>query len=785
MGRILIWTGGKSDVVKEALGPAFSRLDEIPENVTVPFEDGVLLDAEQGDVVLAMGTKCLKVLGENKLCHKGRTVNSLRQSPIVGSKGGVYFVTLDPFMVRTQADAPSLIRQDVALACRYALTGSIEPVLGDYRLVEDLSDLVVEINRRLEEDPECYVELACDTETLGLHPEAEGARLITIQFTLDEGSADVLQFPEDGKLDDFNLQCLEWLLTHPRILLSGGNWKYDSRWIHRHCGVLCTNITRDILLMASLIDENRSNSVKTLAWEYTPYGGYDQLDAKGFDKGRMDLIPIDEIVPYAGCDTDVTLIAARKLRKELGGAPALTRLYRRVTLPASKAFEAMEHEGVFIDRKEFAKLRKELTTEIDQQEKEMLSLLPGRLKMKYADKIKSQLESDKSPLTPNLLRDYFFSPYGLNLKPKIITEKSEQASTAKAHLMMFHDVPEAMAFIAALEAHGSAAKTRSTFVDGFLKHVRADGRLHPSYMLFAGAMFDDDDEDAGTVTGRTSCKEPAFQTIPKKTKWAKRLRACYPAPPGYVISAFDFSQGELKAVACIADEQNMIAAFEKGLDLHSVTAAAFLGITYEEFLALEHSDLFTHTLYRTAAKAGNFGLLYGMQVNGFQNFARVSYGVTMTTEEAETRRNAFFGLYPGLLGYHDRQRRFVRTHGYVESPLGRIRHLPLVNSPDNKSQSDAIRQAINAPVQSTLNELALFASSKIHEQLPEQRGFGMVHDQLLYYTPEDQADTLPGQTKEIMDNLPIREELGWDHRLQFTSDAEVGLRMNKLEKMKA
>ena len=109
----------------------------------------------------------------------------------------------------------------------------------------------------------------------------------------------------------------------------------------------------------------------------------------------------------------------------------------------------------------------------------------------------------------------------------------------------------------------SAAKTLSTFVEGFLRYLRPDGRLHPGYMLFHGGFGDDEDDESGTVTGRLSAKEPAFQTLPKKTKWAKRLRECYPAPPGKVVVVIDYRQGELKVVACFAPEPTMIDAVQE------------------------------------------------------------------------------------------------------------------------------------------------------------------------------------------------------------------------------
>src|SRR6185295_9889753 len=116
-------------------------------------------------------------------------------------------------------------------------------------------------------------------------------------------------------------------------------------------------------------------------------------------------------------------------------------------------------------------------------------------------------------------------------------------------------------------------------VIGFLEHLRSDGRFHPSYFLYVGDRHDKD--EGGAKTGRLSCKAPAFQTIPKHTKWAKRIRRCFPAPPGYVVVERDYSQGELRVIACIADETNMIAAYRQGKDLHAKTAGPFRGYDYD------------------------------------------------------------------------------------------------------------------------------------------------------------------------------------------------------------
>jgi DNA polymerase I-like protein with 3'-5' exonuclease and polymerase domains len=183
-----------------------------------------------------------------------------------------------------------------------------------------------------------------------------------------------------------------------------------------------------------------------------------------------------------------------------------------------------------------------------------------------------------------------------------------------------------------------------------------------------------DEGEGGTNTGRLSAVDPAFQTIPVHTKWAPRIRRCFPAPPGYVIVARDYDQGELKVVACVADESTMLGAYKDGKDLHALTGADFLGISYEEMTRLKVSDPEKFANARQAAKPANFGLLYGQGEDGFRIYSEQNYGVKMTAQEAHIRRELFFKRYPGLLTFHQVYKSFARKHGYVRSPLGRIRH---------------------------------------------------------------------------------------------------------------
>jgi DNA polymerase I-like protein with 3'-5' exonuclease and polymerase domains len=307
-------------------------------------------------------------------------------------------------------------------------------------------------------------------------------------------------------------------------------------------------------------------------------------------------------------------------------------------------------------------------------------------------------------------------------------------------------------------------------------------------MLFKGQFeTDEDDKDGGTLTGRTSAKDPAMQTLPKHHKhknainWAKKLRSCYIAPVEYVFWECDFSQGELRITACIAGEEVMLNAYAQGLDLHAVTGAKLAGYELGEFMALKEfaegtpeRELFESK--RQGAKAGNFGLLYGMGPSGFREYARIAYGVVMTMEEAENAHKAFFDLYPRLLTWHAKSIQHARQHLMVRSPLGRIRHLPLIRSNDSATRSYAERQAINSPVQGTLSDLCLWAIAEIEREMgqtEEVQVIGMTHDAAYGYVRADKAPELMYRVKTIMSTLPIKETFGWDHQIPFPVDVAV------------
>jgi DNA polymerase I-like protein with 3'-5' exonuclease and polymerase domains len=504
-------------------------------------------------------------------------------------------------------------------------------------------------------------------------------------------------------------------------------------------------------------------------------GGYDDpLNAK-YDKSRMDLVPKDEMLPYAGGDADAVLRVSDEMLIELKQWPTLPRFYTKLLHPAARTFEKIETVGLLVDQARYATLKTDLELEITRLEKAGLALMPRRLCLKYADNLTLSRAA--------LLKDYFFSPMGLNLKPLIKTGKTGEPSTAKSHLEMFGDVPESKAFCAILEELNSAKKVLSTYVIGFLAHLQADGRFHPGYLLHSGQAFEGESEEGGAVTGRLSARGPAIQTVPKRSKWAKRIRECFICPPGKVMISADFIQGELKIAACIANEETMIKAYLAGIDLHAKTGAGLIHMELDDFLALKFNNPDHFDSVRGRAKPANFGLLFSMRAQGYQNYAWSGYRVRMSLEEAEKDLSAFFNTYPGLLDWHRSAKNTARQQGYIMSPLGRVRHLPLIHSPDRSAAAKAERQAINSPVQATLSDLMLWSLAEIDRNYPQYEACAMIHDAGIFYAPEDQADAACQRITNIMADLPIEETFGWKPQLRFTAEAEAGPDMAHLKKV--
>jgi hypothetical protein len=282
-------------------------------------------------------------------------------------------------------------------------------------------------------------------------------------------------------------------------------------------------------------------------------------------------------------------------------------------------------------------------------------------------------------------------------------------------------------------------------------------------------------------------------TIPKHTFWAKKLRRGYIAPPGFVIVNWDYSQGELRIAACLANELNMIQLYKEGIDLHMITGGRLNGYSKEDMLEMKEAmfagDKEAEKLYkmlRQGGKAGNFGLIYGMSAEGYMNYARDTYGVHITLQEATAQRDAFFAAYPALSAWHTNYKQMAHKFSAVRSPLGRIRHLPHIKSKDNYIRSTAERQAINAPVQCTLSDCTQLAMAIVKEKYGNPDGlrpFMMCHDANSAYVRESELDIWVPRVATVMENLPL-ENFGWKPQILLEVEAEIGPNLAELQEIK-
>jgi DNA polymerase I-like protein with 3'-5' exonuclease and polymerase domains len=784
---LLIWTTDHTPKVLRAIGTSLRGAPHVKYEICNNF--AYLPDRPDLRAVLALGAGPFKHLQDLGVVPKNRTVTSMRNAAIEveGLSASVilsYSTGIGDMDYGKYVD----LLCDTKLAIRLHDTGSITPPVGAYKYVEHFTELLARVRATFTKTGK-PVDVALDLETVGFDPYRlpdgkghPGGYVVTIQATDMAGYSDAIHFPNREALRhrlntdlEFVVQLRE-LLTSPMISMRGANLKFDLNWLFVHTAIECTNFKFDTTLVGSLLDENRSNSLNMHAKVYTTMGGYDDEFNAGIDKGRMDLIEPKILLPYACGDSDATYQVAAKQKAELIQDPALARFYVNILHPAARAMEQVEQGGICIDLGAYLALEAELNAEIDGLLEKAKKIMGGRIVAKHQDLSKrGGLNITKA----SLLNDFMFSPMGLNLKPKMYTEKSGQPSAALEHLMMFANVDGASEFVGLLGDFASATKTMSTYVLGFQKHIRSDGRYHPTYFLFAAG-----NGDGGTNTGRLSCRDPAFQTLPKHTKWAKKLRKCFPAPPGMLVMENDYSQGELRVIACIANEPTMIEAYRNNQDLHVITPSQFVGFTVEEILAMEETDPAKFDAIRKMGKAGNFGLIYGMSAGGFQEYAAASYGVHMTSAESNGFRDGFFDTYPALPEYHKEYKAFAKLHGFVRSPLGRVRHLPLINSPMGEVRSGAERQAINAPVQGTLSDMMIWAIAEgkakgYHKDAP---CFGLVHDAGYRYIPEDNYEFYAKREKEQMENLPF-ERVGWNPQLTFVTDCKVGKTMAELKKL--
>lgn len=539
----------------------------------------------------------------------------------------------------------------------------------------------------------------------------------------------------------------------------------------------------DIQSCAHVIEENiyKMADLSKLQRAFTPIKeDYNQEFELKYGKSDMLAVPREARTEYACRDADVTYQAGVRIR-EILTQPENKRLLNYVVKfvqPTLQALANMEDRGSYVDREVMPKIKEEVYGMMMDAQKIALKAVPPAVRELHAEK--NDKKKDGIYLTRrDYVRDIVFDPRGFRFKPTKLTKGSKQPSVDKhvlSELLEGRLTAKARVFLESYRDFTEYHTLWSRYLNGFEKHIKQDGRIHSQLSL------------AIAVTGRVSSSKPNMMNNPKRSKSAKKIRRLIAAPKGWLLLEVDQSQAELRWAAHVAREKNMIRLFrEDKIDIHAATAMDLKGVrSWAEWLTLDEQERWTA---RRDAKAVNFGLLFGMTVNGFIRYAKEEYGIVLSFDQAQAWVDIFFGKYSGLLQYHRDIVEFCRINGYVESPLGRRRRLPEINATDKMLRLGAERQAINSPIQSPSSDTVLIALDEMNRKEVFHPDYCMpslfIHDSLIFEVKDcSKALDYAKMVIHEMEHPPLERDFGVKLLVPLKAEAEIGPNAAEMEELK-
>ncbi|MDR1076240.1 MAG: DNA polymerase I [Xanthomonadaceae bacterium] len=573
---------------------------------------------------------------------------------------------------------------------------------------------------------------AVDTETDSL--DAMRANLVGMSFSVEPGQGVYLPLRHDypgvpAQLPaEEALAALKPLLEDESLPKVGQHGKYDMHVLAR-CGIRLRGYADDTMLESFIWNSTATRhdmdslAKRYLGYETTPYA---EVAGKGAKQIPFSQVAIDDATRYAAEDADITLRLHRALSAKLASEPTLEKVYRDIEMPLVPVLERIEANGVMVDARELQRQSADLSRRMLVAQQKATGLA-GR---------SFNLDS------PKQLQAILFDELKL---PALVKTPKGQPSTNEEALEAIADQHELPALI--LE-YRQLAKLRSTYTDKLPEMLNPEtGRVHTSF------------HQSGAATGRLSSSDPNLQNIPIRSEDGRRIRRAFVAPAGRKLVACDYSQIELRIMAHLSADEGLLKAFGSGQDVHKATAAEVFGKKLEDISANE----------RRAAKAINFGLMYGMSAFG------LARNLGISRSEAQDYVALYFQRYPGVHEFMERTRQQARKQGYVETLFGRRLYLNEIDARNQNLRAGAERAAINAPMQGTAADIIKHAMIRVDAWLGEYPQQALmilqVHDELVFEVDTDFVETLSGEVKTRMESaarlsVPLVVDIGcgdnWD-----------------------
>ena len=574
-------------------------------------------------------------------------------------------------------------------------------------------------------------QFAFDTETTSL--DYMKARIVGVSFAVEVGEAayvpfahDYLDAPEQLSEQDV-LGGLKSLLEDENKKKIGQNLKYDAHVLANH-GIRLKGIAQDSMLESYVLDSTKRHGMDDLALRLLGHNTihFEDIAGKGVKQLTFNQIDLEQAGPYAAEDADITLQIHQKLKQALDEEPTLKSVYEDIELPLLNVLINIERNGVKID-----------VAMLQQQSKQLAERLKELEQQAY-----DEAGETFNLASPKQLSAILFEKLKIPTKKKTKTGQYSTAEDVLQELAIDNALPRIL-----LE-HRSVSKLKSTYTDKLPLQVNEKtGRVHTSYNQTVAA------------TGRLSSTDPNLQNIPVRSEEGRRIRQAFIAPKGYKMLAADYSQVELRIMAHLSEDKNLLKAFADGIDVHRATAAEVFAVALDE---VEPDQ-------RRAAKAINFGLIYGMSAFGLAKQLNIG------RYEAQDYIDVYFARYPGVKVYMEKTRELAHDRGYVETVFGRRLYLPEINSRNGQRRQYAERTAINAPMQGTAADIIkramiavdrVLATSKLDAKVVMQ-----VHDELVVEVLEKDVEAVADLLRTEMEQaatlkVPLVVDIGigdnWD-----------------------